>query len=182
MMIDKYNMEDFLNNQSKIMKKKIDNLDIENDSKKQIMSSYKTYLKSYISDLNSYYDNASIMLKILNNINDAFINKILLIPKDKSEIKVYINYIKKNINNINPLSLNDSERNAVFLISTNNFDILNESIAHKTESYLSLFHTLRRLAIRLGYGNKKNEYKPNLAFSDENVPDAIKDAINGVEK
>lgn len=181
-MINKYNMEDFVNNQSKIMEKRIDNLNIKNSSKKQVMTLYKTYLKNYINDLNSYYDNASIMIEMLKNINDAFINKILLVPKDKSEIKVYINYIKKNINNLNPLYLNNSERNAVFLISTNNFDILNESIVHKTESYLSLFHTLRRLAIKLGYNDKKSEYKPNLAFTDDTVPDAIKEAINEVEK
>lgn len=181
-MINEYNINGFIEQQSKKMQIKVDELDFGNSSKRQIMFSYETYLKSYIKNLNKYSLDDLKFNKMLNFINDAFIKKVLDIPKDQINIRDYINYIKENINQLDPLYLSCDERNLVFLISSSDFNILNESLVHKGESYLSLLHNLRRLAFKLGYNDKKSEYKPNLAFSDDNVPDAIKDAINGVEK
>ena len=181
-MINEYNISEFIRNQSKKMKKRVDELDFGSSSKRQIMFSYETYLKSYIKELNQYSLEELLFNKKLNFINETFMKKVLDIPKDKRKVLTYINYIKENINNINPLYLNCDERNLVFLISSSDFNILNESLVHKGENYSSLLHNLRRLAFKLGYNEKKSEYKPNLVFSDDTVPDAIKDAINGVEK
>lgn len=181
-MINEYNINEFIEQQSKKMKIKVDELDFGNSFKRQIMFSYETYLKSYIKNLNKYSLDDLRFNKMLNFINDAFIKKVLSIPKDQSNIIVYINYIKENINQLDPLYLSYDERNLVFLISSSDFNILNESLVHKGENYLSLLHNLRRLAFKLGYNDKKSEYKPNLAFTDDTVPSAIKDAINGVEK
>lgn len=181
-MINEYNINEFIEQQSKKMKIKVDELDFGNSFKRQIMFSYETYLKSYIKNLNKYSLDDLRFNKMLNFINDAFIKKVLSIPKDQINIRTYINYIKENINQLDPLYLSCDERNLVFLISSSGFNILNESLVHKGENYLSLLHNLRRLAFKLGYNDKKSEYKPNLAFTDDTVPSAIKDAINGVEK
>lgn len=181
-MINEYNIDEFIEQQSKKMQIKVDELDFGNSFKRQIMFSYETYLKSYIKNLNKYSLDDLRFNKMLNFINDAFIKKVLSIPKDQSNIRVYINYIKGNINQLDPLYLSYDERNLVFLISSSDFNILNESLVHKGENYLSLLHNLRRLAFKLGYNDKKSEYKPNLAFSDDTVPSAIKDAIKEVEK
>lgn len=182
MVIDKYNIDEFIEQQSKKMQIKVNELDFGNSSKKQIMFSYETYLKNYIKDLNKYSLDDLNFNKMLKFINDAFIKKVLSIPKDRREVLTYIDCIKENINNLNPLYLSCDERDLVFLISSSDFNILNESLVHKGENYLSLLHNLRKLAIKFGYDNKKSEYKPNLVFKDDTVPDAIKDAINGVEK
>ncbi len=181
-MINEYNIDEFIEQQSKKMQIKVDELDFGNSFKRQIMFSYETYLKSYIKNLNECSLDDLRFNKMLNFINDAFIKKVLSIPKDQSNIRAYINYIKGNINQLDPLYLSYDERNLVFLISSSDFNILNESLVHKGENYLSLLHNLRRLAFKLGYNDKKSEYKPNLAFTDDTVPSAIKDAINGVEK
>lgn len=181
-MINEYNIDEFIKDQSKEIQKKVDELNFGNSSKRQIMFSYETYLKSYIKNLNKYSLDDLKFNKLLNFINKSFIKKVLDIPEDQSKIRAYINYIKENINQLNPLYLSCDERNLVFLISSSDFNILNESLVHKGENYLSLLHNLRKLAIKLGYNDKKSEYKPNLAFTDDTVPDAIKDAINGVEK
>lgn len=181
-MINEYNINEFIEQQSKKMKIKVDELDFGNSFKRQIMFSYETYLKSYIKNLNKYSLDDLRFNKMLNFINDAFIKKVLSIPKDQSNIRAYINYIKGNINQLDPLYLSYDERNLVFLISSSDFNILNESLVHKGENYLSLLHNLRRLAFKLGYNDKKSEYKPNLAFSDDTVPSTIKDAIKEVEK
>lgn len=181
-MINEYNIDEFIEQQSKKMQIKVDELDFGNSFKRQIMFSYETYLKSYIKNLNKYSLDDLRFNKMLNFINDAFIKKVLSIPKDQSNIRAYINYIKGNINQLDPLYLSYDERNLVFLISSSDFNILNESLVHKGENYLSLLHNLRRLAFKLGYNDKKSEYKPNLAFSDDTVPSAIKDAIKEVEK
>ena len=176
-MINEYNIDEFIEQQSKKMQIKVDELDFGNSFKRQIMFSYETYLKSYIKNLNEYSLDDLRFNKMLNFINDAFIKKVLSIPKDQSNIRAYINYIKGNVNQLDPLYLSYDERNLVFLISSSDFNILNESLVHKGENYLSLLHNLRRLAFKLGYNDKKSEYKPNLAFSDDTVPSAIKDAI-----
>lgn len=181
-MINEYNINGFIEQQSKKMKIKVDELDFGNSFKRQIMFSYETYLKSYLKNLDKYSLDDLRFNKMLNFINDAFLKKVLSIPKDQSNIRAYINYIKENINQLDPLYLSCDERNLVFLISSSDFNILNESLVHKGENYLSLLHNLRKLAIKLGYNDKKSEYKPNLAFTDDTVPSAIKDAINGVEK
>lgn len=181
-MINEYNIDEFIEQQSKKMQIKVDELDFGNSFKRQIMFSYETYLKSYIKNLNECSLDDLRFNKMLNFINDAFIKKVLSIPKDQSNIRAYINYIKGNINQLDPLYLSYDERNLVFLISSSDFNILNESLVHKGENYLSLLHNLRRLAFKLGYNDKKSEYKPNLAFSDDTVPSAIKDAIKEVEK
>lgn len=181
-MINEYNIDEFIKDQSKEIQIKVDELNFGNSSKRQIMFSYETYLKSYIKNLNKYSLDDLKFNKLLNFINKSFIKKVLDIPEDQSKIRAYINYIKENINQLNPLYLSCDERNLVFLISSSDFNILNESLVHKGENYLSLLHNLRKLAIKLGYNDKKSEYKPNLAFTDDTVPDAIKDAINGVEK
>ena len=181
-MINEYNIDEFIKAQSKEIRIKVDELNFGNSSKRQIMFSYETYLKSYIKNLNKYSLDDLKFNKLLNFINDIFIKKVLNIPKDQSEIRTYIYYIKKNIKQINPLYLSCDERNLVFLISSSDFNILNESLVYKGENYSSLLHNLRRLAFKLGYNDKKSEYKPNLAFTDDTVPDAIKEAINGVEK
>ena len=181
-MINEYNIDEFIKDQSKEIQIKVDELNFGNSSKRQIMFSYETYLKSYIKNLNKYSLDDLKFNKLLNFINKSFIKKVLDIPEDQSKIRAYINYIKENINQLNPLYLSCDERNLVFLISSSDFNILNESLVHKGENYLSLLHNLRKLAIKLGYNDKKSEYKPNLAFTDDTVPDAIKDDINGVEK
>lgn len=181
-MINEYNIDEFIEQQSKKMQIKVDELDFGNSFKRQIMFSYETYLKSYIKNLNECSLDDLRFNKMLNFINDAFIKKVLSIPKDQSNIRAYINYIKGNINQLDPLYLSYDERNLVFLISSSDFNILNESLVHKGENYLSLLHNLRRLAFKLGYNDKKSGYKPNLAFSDDTVPSAIKDAIKEVEK
>lgn len=181
-MINEYNIDEFIEQQSKKMQIKVDELDFGNSFKRQIMFSYETYLKSYIKNLNECSLDDLRFNKMLNFINDAFIKKVLSIPKDQSNIRAYINYIKGNVNQLDPLYLSYDERNLVFLISSSDFNILNESLVHKGENYLSLLHNLRRLAFKLGYNDKKSEYKPNLAFSDDTVPSAIKDAIKEVEK
>lgn len=181
-MINEYNIDEFIKDQSKEIRIKVDELNFGNSSKRQIMFSYETYLKSYIKNLNKYSLDDLKFNKLLNFINKSFIKKVLDIPEDQSNIRAYINYIKENINQLDPLYLSCDERNLVFLISSSDFNILNESLVHKGENYLSLLHNLRKLAIKLGYNDKKSEYKPNLAFTDDTVPDAIKDAINGVEK
>ncbi len=181
-MINEYNINEFIRNQSKKMQIKVDGLDFGNYSKKQIMVSYEAYLKNYIKDLNKHSLDDLKFNKMLNFINDTFINKVLNIPQDQSEIRAYIHYIKKNIKQFNPLYLSYDEKNLVLLISSSHFNILNESLVHKVENYLSLLHKLRKLAIKLGYNDKKSEYSPNIVFKDDTVPDAIKDAINGVEK
>lgn len=182
MKIDNYNIKEFIEKQCNILDEKLSNYNYGNYYKRQIISSYKIYLKSYINDLNKYMINEDNQIKLLESINNSFINKVLLIPEDQSEIKKYINYIKNNINKLDPLYLNDAERSVAFLINSNHFDILNESLVHKTENYLTLINILRKLSIKLGYNDYKQEYKPNSAFFDDTVPDAIKDAINGVEK
>ncbi len=182
MIINEYNINEFIEQQSKKMQIKVDELDFGNNSKKQIMFSYETYLKNCIKDLNKYSLDDLKFNKMLKLINASFIKKVLSIPKDRREVLTYASYINGNINNLNPLYLSCDERNLVFLISSSDFNILNESLVHKGENYSSLLHNLRRLAIKLGYNDKKSEYKPNLAFTDDTVPDAIKEAINEVEK
>ena len=174
MLINEYNINEFIEQQSKKMQIKVDDLNFGNSSKR--------YLKSYIKELNQYSLEELLFNKKLNFINETFIKKVLDIPKDQINIRAYINYIKENINQLDPLYLSCDERNLVFLISSSDFNILNESLVHKGENYLSLLHNLRKLAFKLGYNDKKSEYKPNLAFTDDTVPSAIKDAINGVEK
>lgn len=181
-MINEYNIDEFIKAQSKEIRIKVDELNFGNSSKRQIMFSYETYLKSYIKNLNKYSLDDLKFNKLLNFINKSFIKKVLDIPEDQSNIRAYINYIKENINQLDPLYLSCDERNLVFLISSSDFNILNESLVYKGENYSSLLHNLRRLAFKLGYNDKKSEYKPNLAFTDDTVPDAIKEAINGVEK
>ena len=107
-MINEYNINEFIEQQSKKMKIKVDELDFGNSFKRQIMFSYETYLKSYIKNLNKYSLDDLRFNKMLNFINDAFIKKVLSIPKDQSNIRTYINYIKENYGQayLTPLIIN----------------------------------------------------------------------------
>lgn len=182
MLIDKYSINSFLKFQYENMEKRINSLNFNQDTKDKIMSCYKDYILSYISLLNCYTASPKYQEVVINNINNTFVNKALLIPNDSFEITIYINYINKNSYNINPIYLKEDEKNLISLIASDDFDIIKESLVNKTETYLSLFHTIKQLAFKLGYKPLETEYRPNKAFSDDNVPDVIKDAIKGVEK
>lgn len=182
MLIDKYSIDSFLKLQYEKMEKRINSLNFNQNTKDKIMSCYKDYILSYISFLNCYAASPKYQEVVINNINNTFVNKVLLIPNDSFEITIYINYINKNSYNIDPIYLKEDEKNLISLIASDDFDIIKESLVNKTETYLSLFHTIKQLAFKLGYNDKKSEYKPNKAFTDDNVPSAIKDAIKEVEK
>lgn len=182
MLIDKYSINSFLKLQYENMEKRINSLNFNQDTKDKIMSCYKDYILSYISLLNCYTASPKYQEVVINNINNTFVNKVLLIPNDLFEITIYINYINKNSYNIDSIYLKEDEKNLISLIASDDFDIIKESLVNKTETYLSLFHTIKQLAFKLGYKPLETEYRPNKAFSDDNVPDTIKDAIKGVEK
>lgn len=182
MLIDKYSIDSFFKLQYEKMEKRINSLNFNQNTKDKIMSCYKDYILSYISLLNYYTASPKYQEVVINNINNTFVNKVLLIPNDSFEITIYINYINKNSYNIDPIYLKEDEKNLISLIASDDFDIIKESLVNKTETYLSLFHTIKQLAFKLGYKPLETEYRPNKAFSDDNVPDAIKDAIKGVEK
>lgn len=182
MLIDKYSIDSFFKLQYEKMEKRINSLNFNQNTKDKIMSCYKDYILSYISLLNYYTASPKYQEVVINNINNTFVNKVLLVPNDLFEITIYINYINKNSYNIDPIYLKEDEKNLISLIASDDFDIIKESLVNKTETYLSLFHTIKQLAFKLGYKPLETEYRPNKAFSDDNVPDAIKDAIKEVEK
>ena len=82
MLIDKYSIDSFLKLQYKKMEKRINSLNFNQNTKNKIMSCYKDYILSYISLLNCYAASPKYQEVVINNINNTFVNKVLLIPND----------------------------------------------------------------------------------------------------
>ena len=96
-MINEYNINEFIEQQSKKMKIKVDELDFGNSFKRQIMFSYETYLKSYIKNLNEYSLDDLRFNKMLNFFNIL----LIFLQIEYNNNSTYIILIKFFINGIN---------------------------------------------------------------------------------
>lgn len=164
-------------------------------------------LRNYILSLNiNYHVKKKILIEFDEHISSLmnFYNRILendektassyikmIITKFRANLDVYlystinlepyIEYIKRNISSFNEIKIRNDRMIRVYELIKNDTlkDLFfKEILIYSSRDYNTLCTDIRNLAFYLGY---REQDKPNISYSDLNVPEAIKNKIKSVE-
>lgn len=164
------------------MKNYISKLDITEYEKRNINNIFENYLREYKEKLIKKIDDEEIINHYMIDCHNMFKDRLQKLLSSKFNPNEYISFIKKNKHKYNISSLNNLETEFYNMIISPNFNFIKNSLTNENFNFLTFYHKLYWLAVKFGFEeNKKHVYKKNLAFKDDTIPDAIKDAIRNVE-
>ena len=144
---------------------------------KFINEKYKTYSSI------KYYNKKEAVTYLKNDANN-FKKRIDLLIKTNENAFEYIRFINNNKYNFNINTLTYNDKKIYEWIMSPSFDIYVESLISNKHNYMEICQKLHYLAVKFGYTKdlEKSTDKTKVNYNDASVPDAIKNAIKGVEK
>lgn len=157
-------------------------LNISDYVKNKILIELDEHINSLMNFYNKVLENdaetASLYMKITIN---KFRNNLDMYLSSNFDLTPYIEFIKENISTFNENKIRNDRMIRVYELIKN--DTLNdlffkEILIYSSRDYNTLCTDIRDLAFYLGYSEQD---KPNISYSDLNVPEAIKNEIKSVE-
>lgn len=160
-----------------------------NFSEAQAKIIYKTYLKFIKEKYKTYssinYENANIPKSYLKNDNELFKKRLNILANAGENAMEYINFIKENKYGFDMNLLNDNDKRIYKEIIYPTYNIYEKSLMFNEHNYVEICNNAHYLAVKFGYTKDLNDknIKTNISYKDSSkMPEALKDAIKGVEK
>lgn len=158
----------------------VDKLHISDDEKKQIYNVYLNYLDIICNKFSSY--ESGIAKQLVNKSNQEFKSRVICLIQNKDNKDTsYVRFISKNKYKFNGNLLKGVEKNYYEKIKMGEFNITEQALLYPNANYLSVKQTLYYLAKKFGYNDLDVDDKTEPVYTDDKVPDVIKNAIKNVE-